>query len=434
MKNTFLFIFIVNCLLSYAQDNAIELPITVQDGYGPFERVRFGVISFDLNNETDLQIAGIPDGWEEIQTGEIETNIYQATYQDYLQGNISQEMYEKRQQGWDWVPDTSTLSETPIKTKIALTLGKDINGETKVVVDANNNRDFSDDLVFTPLDSDSLDSCSNRDSLAMANAVVITYERLSEGKTVQEKAPLFVTYHNKYNFYLYNFPQYATAYLRGEEIVIFSDGGTMLSYNRPNLVLMNDSLKNGKKINLEESILINEYLVVRDEAYKNKGVNRNKNVLILEKSNLPQEQLYSTQIGFKTQPFEEQDFQTGATLSLDNYKGKYLLIDFWAVWCAPCIQEFPHLKAMYEKLDKSQFEIIGIVGDSPADRLRETIEKHDITWSQILSDETNKITQNYGINSYPTTLLIDPEGIIVAKNLRGEELEEKINELIGVKK
>jgi peroxiredoxin len=86
---------------------------------------------------------------------------------------------------------------------------------------------------------------------------------------------------------------------------------------------------------------------------------------------------------------------------------------------------------MYENLDKSKIDIIGIVAESPSDALEKMIDQYGITWTQILSDETNAIKQKYGIHSYPTTFLIDPEGIIIAKNLRGEALENKINELLA---
>jgi peroxiredoxin len=91
----------------------------------------------------------------------------------------------------------------------------------------------------------------------------------------------------------------------------------------------------------------------------------------------------------------------------------------------------PNLKTLYENTDRSKIEFLGIVGDSPAEGLEKMIERFGITWQQILSDETNPIVKKYGVNSYPTTLLIDPEGIIIAKNLRGKALEDKIKELIA---
>ncbi|MBN1820940.1 MAG: TlpA family protein disulfide reductase, partial [Prolixibacteraceae bacterium] len=104
--------------------------------------------------------------------------------------------------------------------------------------------------------------------------------------------------------------------------------------------------------------------------------------------------------------------------------------DFWAVWCGPCIGELPQLKTMYDSLDKSKIEFLGVVGESPSDDLNNLIDNYSITWPQILSDDKNDIIKKYGIQGYPTSLLINPEGIIIAKNLRGKQLENKIKELI----
>ena len=89
------------------------------------------------------------------------------------------------------------------------------------------------------------------------------------------------------------------------------------------------------------------------------------------------------------------------------------------------------MKVLYDKLDKSKIEILGIVGElRSSDALEKMIDKYSITWPQIVSDETNKITNKYRIYGYPTTLLINPEGIIVAKNLKVKDLETKLNELM----
>ena len=421
--------------LSYAQIRTIELPLTVKDGKGPFKS-SLGAISpysEDKDNpweKTWLKTTGIPSDWTDVKKGDIETNMYQTVYQHFLLGNITRERYEYLQKSWNWIPDTRNLSKEPLKCKIAFAYGKDPSGETKLVVDANNNRDFSDDVPFVPVEID-LNKKSDLDSISNKNAIVVSFERLSGNKIILQKAPLFIMHTNNYNTYMCNFPQYASVQLDGEEIAVCSDDYATPSYKSTSIVLINDSIRSGKKANYDSIIVLDEFIKIKGNFYRNKGVNLNKNVLVLEKTNLPQNQLVSTQVGFKTLNFAGKNFKTKANISLDDYKGKYLLIDFWAVWCGPCIQEMPNMKALYDKSDKSKIEILGIVGGSSSDGLIKSIDKNSITWPQILSDETNKITNKYGINSYPTTLLINPEGIIVAKNLRGKELEDKIKELIA---
>ena len=169
-----------------------------------------------------------------------------------------------------------------------------------------------------------------------------------------------------------------------------------------------------------------QHIEINDEIYKILGVN-NRNSLVLEETDLPKTQLFSTQVGSKTHPFQCEEFTKKTVISLENFKGKYVLLDFWAEWCAPCIAEFPHLKELYSKTDRTKFEIIGIAGQSTPNGIKRLIEQHELTWSQILS---NDIVAMYGITSFPTTILINPDGIIVAKNLKRKELEEKILSLI----
>jgi peroxiredoxin len=437
MKQTMIFlpaIAAVLCLIpGCKQEKAIEIPISIQNGYGPFKLGLGGVApnSEDGNNpwkKTYLQVTGIPEEWTDAKKGDIDVNIYQTVYQNYLQGNISQERYEELQKAWDWIPDTPNLSKEPLKCKIAFAFGKDAAGETGMVVDANNNLDFSDDALFIPPESN-LNGIFN-DSTVANHLIPVTYERLSDNRVVGEDVMLFIAYVPPYKLWMCNFSQHASATFKGREFAIASGNFTNLSYHQTELVVMNDRLKNGEKASRDDMISENEYLTLDDEVYKYKGVNMNRKVMLLEKMNLPKNQVCSTQTGFKAIPFEGSDFKSKTAITLDNYSGKYLLIDFWAVWCGPCIQELPNLKTMYENLDKSKVEIIGIVCDSSPDALETMIEKHGITWPQILSDETNAIKQKYNVAGYPSTFLIDPAGIIIAKNLRGKELENKINELI----
>jgi len=425
----------ISFITSCSNQKVIELPLIEKNGYGPFTTALGGLSTYseDENNQwkkTYLKVSGAPKSWSEVKFGDIETNIYQQTYQSFLLGNISKETYEKVQLSWNWTPDTLNLSEKAIKTKIAFAVGKDSTGTEKMIVDVNNNLDLSDDKPFIPLEIN-LEKKNNQDSLAQKNAFEVTFEHYENHKIVTAHAPLFVVHAKQYNLYMSNFPQYKTNTTDGIEIAVCSNNFTNLSYNNSDILLMNDSLKQGKKASSKNLIGLNEYFEMNGKVYRNLGVNLTNNTLFLEKINNTKNQLNSTQIGYKSFPFSGNEFKLKTAISTEGLKGKYVLLDFWAVWCGPCVQEIPNLKKLYEKTDRSKFEIVGIVAESPVEALDKMVSELSISWPQILSDQTNKIKETYGVNGFPSSFLINPEGVIVAKNLRGKELEEKVLSLLG---
>ena len=119
----------------------------------------------------------------------------------------------------------------------------------------------------------------------------------------------------------------------------------------------------------------------------------------------------------------------GQTLSLKKYKGKIVLLDFWATWCPPCIAEMPNLKRIYAKFQNKNFIIIGISLDRGIAPLKSYISNENISWPQYF-DNGGQIAKIYGITHIPTTFLIDGKGIIQDVNLKGAALEAAISQLV----
>jgi len=122
----------------------------------------------------------------------------------------------------------------------------------------------------------------------------------------------------------------------------------------------------------------------------------------------------------------------GRSVDLAKLKGKVVLIDFWATWCAPCMGELPNVKAAYTKLHEKGFEIVGISFDDDKDALEKTLKEKEMTWPQYFDGKKwgNKYGQEFGINGIPTMWLIDKQG-----NLRDIEarsgLEDKVVKLLA---
>jgi len=409
----------------------VELPLTLKNGYGPFKPplISVSLAYSDEKNKiwisTQLKTTGAPKNWTDLKFGDIETNIYQTIYQNYLIGNITEDDYIEIQKSWEWKPDTLNLSKKPLKCKIAFAYGTDENGTLKMVVDANNNLDFSDDKITIPEIVD-IKKDINKDSLALINTINVTFETFANHKQTLTNAPVLIVYNPNMGIFLYNVYQHATTTYKGEEIAVSSYNFSASSFRDANIVLK--SKKNETDVN-QNAVLINEYIEIKGVLHKNNGYYINKNTLILEKVNLIKSNIFSSQVGFNSYPFVGEDFKTNSLISLKKLKGKYIILDFWATWCGPCRKELPNLKKLYEKIDKSKIEIIGIVGDSPLDALNKLMDEQNILWPQIISTEVNNIKNKFGIKGYPTTFLINPEGVIIAKDLTVEELDKKLSSL-----
>jgi peroxiredoxin len=122
---------------------------------------------------------------------------------------------------------------------------------------------------------------------------------------------------------------------------------------------------------------------------------------------------------------------SGNPVALSSFRGKILLIDFWASWCGPCRRENPNVVKLYNDFNDKGFEILGVSFDEDFNRWVGAIEDDQLTWPHVsdLQGWGSAAGKLYGINSIPATVLVDREGVIVAKNLRGDALREKLEEI-----
>lgn len=140
----------------------------------------------------------------------------------------------------------------------------------------------------------------------------------------------------------------------------------------------------------------------------------------------------ATYVGFISPGFSKNDMN-GKLIQLSDLRGKYVFIDFWASWCAPCRAENPYVIKAYKEFKDKGLEIIGISLDKDKNAWLKAVKEDGLPYTQLLDEvvEGQRIADNYAVKAIPQNFLIDPSGKIIARNLRGAELDQKLGKLFG---
>lgn len=176
----------------------------------------------------------------------------------------------------------------------------------------------------------------------------------------------------------------------------------------------------------EDVMVLENRFKLLDAAIRNSAYGKKLEGLIAEKK--------IGAVGTMALDFTQAD-TTGTPVSLSSFRGKYVLVDFWASWCGPCRSENPNVVENFNKFSNKNFTVLGVSLDRPGqkDKWINAIKEDNLTWTHVsdLQFWNNSAAKLYHVNSIPTNLLVDPNGKIVARNLRGPALEEKLCELLG---
>jgi len=210
--------------------------------------------------------------------------------------------------------------------------------------------------------------------------------------------------------------------------VMFRLNGQAGVFNRPYLSVMFDLNGDGVfDADLERHLISEKFVNLGNTTYEFSVDADGKQISLTPTRHRPDR--LSIKNGFRAPDFSFTDL-AGKTRQLSDYRGKVVLLDFWATWCGPCVAAVPDMVALYDKYRARGFEIIGIEANDTPEKVLEFTAAHKMTWTQTLEKDKGVIGALYRIEGWPTAFLIGPDGRFVAANYRGEiDLREELEGL-----
>jgi len=403
----------------------------------------------DFNYDPSRLFKGIPSSITDGVVKVVEFQPAQAAYELYLRNKGVTPVSYLVQLLDLYHADTLQLSRTPIKHMVYLFTGFDQSGNRVVIVDANNNYDFSDDKVMLY----NADLLKSGEKAVIANVPVTSLEvQFAANRKVYTKT-CNLKFSPVCNGFRYFDPEAERlkvvciakdirqgSLTKGNSNYLFStysdDKGRVTFTSPETKIDIKEKAADGKVISSQKYV-VGDTVLFNQERYLLSGISIFGDSLkfsYLGKN----ASLYGIDSGKIAYNIESADLN-GNKFDLQKYRGKYVLIDFWGTWCNPCIASIPELVAIASEY-KSNLQVVSIALDQPdnMNKMREMIKSRQMDWIHIFqndSDQTQRpIIKNYKVEHYPTQILIDPDGKIVLRTFGisgGEKVRAKLKEQLG---
>jgi len=442
MKYSILFlILMLACTKFDAKKPSIELKRISYDDrmFPPFELSSFDSRYAIIEVKEQDTLKGIPDSLSDLRIEHSFIDRDQYFYYGYKNGFMSEALFNKMR------PPIDSLIQTEkwVDGVVSIVYGKNKVGEEVLIVDQNNNEDFSDDEVVE-FKSTMLSFQEMEVELNIAE-LIIDFEIFRDGEIQQESKPFAFSYMPDEGLISLGMAYYE--YLTGVwsndffsyDVALFESSYKAQHRPNPYTMLLIDINKDGYfdfEDGSNEAYKTNEPFNISGITWEIDSLYTDGSAVQLVKSDSSVLPVTALRSGEKAPNFKATTID-GKKLELNDFQGKYVLIDFWGTWCGPCIDELPNLKKAYNEYHSKGFEIIGIATDDNPNKVKNFVEKNDLEWVQIFEEhlsEEAKINKLYDVQGYPQQYLVGPDGVILNSGfeIRGENLLAKLEKLLAI--
>ena len=443
MKKLSLLIIILTIFGCSEKTEVINVELHDNSGYGVFGKFT----SLLRPNNFEFSYKGVPESITEYVVRSFSLQPEQDLWESFRKGYISEGQFVN-QANWFGI-DTTTLATIEYNHRILILVGTNENGKRVIIPDTNNDRDFSNDEMFEfeyPLDIEKQNKIEG--TLPVVDAY---FQIFVNGNIIDHRVSLFLTpylgrfnvtyntddpieqnYHllaskyshkqgqininnRTYNVYVAN--DFRNAVFNAKNTRIFITPDTILPSARkgdiPYSIGEVVSI-DGYDYKIEKVAPLGEYIKIR-----NLGKNENP-IGITEGYLVPR---------FNAITLERDEFR------IDDYQDRYILFDFWGTWCNPCIQLIPELKKLNSEFMHTNFQLVGVAFDRDIDMVRDFVKKNEMDWVHLFVDQnlrdSGSMVDIFKVTSFPTKILVDPSGKILARGRSIDEIRVILNEKIN---
>lgn len=351
------------------------------------------------------KIVGIPDSLTDVKVYFFPMDNVQALFQAFKADIVKISDFKYYINAWG--SDTTNCTPDYVKTYVVIVTGETKNGRKYYLFDSNNDLNMADELLFEIIGSKpNMPASYNAESQRHK----IIYEKYID-KKIQKDSTWIAFFELNEKMYL-QFREHTTTSFQFETINYQVDVSPASngSYNKKAFFIVSNN------INPKSQVLnYGEYLKLNDFLYRIECSNDGLKIKLSKALNYQKEG--STQVGMSPIPFKSISSNGDSINFPVDFKGKYVLLDFWSIGCGPCVMEMrDYYVGIYKKYGGNQFEIIGVADNLPKE-LESFIKKNNINWIIIPDGKLKYIQKMFKVYQYPTLYLINPEGVIISNGL-----------------